>query len=114
MARTKGKVEDNSTKMDQKPSRHRATTVESRENQLIALAVDEAERLIRSGQASSQIICHYLKLGSTKERLEKEKLQRENELLVAKVEALQSQKHMEELYEEAMEAFKSYRGTNDV
>lgn len=47
-----------------------ATTPEARENQLIALAMDEAERKIREGTASSQLICHFLKLGSEKERLE--------------------------------------------
>lgn len=62
------------------------------------------------GTASSQVITHYLKLGSTKERLEKEKLEKENELLKAKTEALQSTKKMEELYGEAIKAMQMYSG----
>ena len=65
---------------------------------------------MQEGTASSQVITHYLKLGSTKERLEKEKLERENELLRAKTEALESAKHVEELYANALEAMRSYSG----
>ena len=53
-----------------------ATSVEARENQLISLAVDLAERQLSEGTASSQVITHYLKLGTTKDRLEKEKLEK--------------------------------------
>lgn len=91
-----------------------ARTIEARENQMIDYAVSLAEKQLLEGTASSQVITHYLKLGSTKERLEKEKLIQENELLKAKTEALQSAKRIEELYEKAMNAMKSYRGeTND-
>ena len=88
------------------------TTIESRENQLISLAVDLAEEQLRNGTASSQVIVHYLKLGSTKERLEKEKLEKENALLRAKAEALESAKKVEELYEEAIKAMRKYSGNN--
>lgn len=87
-----------------------ARTVEARENQLISLAVDEAERQLRAGTASSQVITHYLKLGSTREKLEMERLRRENELLKAKTEALESSKRMEELVGEALKAMRSYSG----
>lgn len=87
-----------------------ATSVEARENQLISLAVDLAERQLSEGTASSQVITHYLKLGTTKERLEKEKLEKENELLKAKTEAIQSAKRVEELYKEALNAMRSYSG----
>ena len=87
-----------------------ATTIEARENQLISLAVDLAERQLAEGTASSQVITHYLKLGTTKERLEKEKLEKENELLKAKTEAIQSAKRVEELYRDALNAMKSYSG----
>lgn len=87
-----------------------ATTIEARENQLISLAVDLAERQLAEGTASSQVITHYLKLGTTKERLEKEKLEKENELLKAKTEAIQSAKRVEELYRDALSAMKSYSG----
>lgn len=87
-----------------------ALTPEARENQLVSLAVDLAEQQLRDGTASSQVITHYLKLGSTKERLEKEKLEEENKLLKAKTEALQSQKRVEELYAEAIKAMRNYAG----
>ena len=90
-----------------------AISPEARENQLIALAVDLAEQQLRAGTASSQVITHYLKLGSTKERIEKEILEKQKELIEAKTQNLQSAKRIEELYENALNAMKSYGGTND-
>lgn len=87
-----------------------ALTPEARENQLISLAVDLAEQQLRDGTASSQVITHYLKLGSTKERIEKEILERQKELITAKTEQLKSQKKVEELYMNALNAMKSYSG----
>lgn len=87
-----------------------ATTPEARENQLIALAVDLAEKQLIKGTASSQVVTHYLKLGSTKERIEKEILNEQKKLIQAKTEALQSAKRIEELYGEAMKAFSAYSG----
>lgn len=86
------------------------TTPEARENQLIALAVDLAEKQLSEGTASSQVISHYLKLGSTKERIEKEILQSQRELIKAKTEAIQSAKRVEELYSNALNAMRSYSG----
>ena len=91
-----------------------ALTPEARENQMIALAVDLAEQQLLDGTATSQVITHYLKLGSTKERLEKEKLERENELLRAKAESIQSAQRIEELYKNALDAMRSYRGDGDA
>lgn len=90
-----------------------ALTPEARENQLISLAVDLAEKQLIEGTASSQVISHYLKLGSTKERLEKEKLEEENKLLRARTEALQSAKRVEELYANAISAMRKYSGRDD-
>ena len=87
-----------------------ALTPESREKQLISLAVDLAEKQLIEGTASSQVITHYLKLGSTKERLEKEKLEEENKLLRARTEALQSAKEVEKLYADAINAMRRYSG----
>lgn len=87
-----------------------ALTPEARENQLISLANDLAERQLREGTASSQVISYYLKMGSQKERLERERLEEENKLLRAKTEALKSQKNMEERYIEAINAMKRYSG----
>lgn len=89
-----------------------ALTPEARENQLIALAVDLAEKQLQEGTASSQVITHYLKLGSTKERIEKEILEKQKELISAKTEALHSQKRIEELYADAITAMRTYNGQN--
>ena len=90
-----------------------ALTPEAMENQMIALAVNAAEEQLMNGTASSQVITHYLKLGSTKTRLENEKLQAENDLLKAKIEALNSQKRTEELYAEALKAMRDYSGMGE-
>lgn len=90
-----------------------ALTPEARENQLISLAVDLAEQQLREGTASSQVITHYLKLGSTKERIEKEILEKQKELISAKTESLQSAKRVEELYAEAIKAMRRYSGHGD-
>ena len=90
-----------------------ALTPEARENQLISLAVDLAERQLQEGTASSQVITHYLKLGSTKERIEKEILEKQKDLITAKTEALHSAKRIEELYTNAIKAMRSYGGHND-
>jgi hypothetical protein len=87
-----------------------ALTPESRENQLISLSVDLAEKQLREGTASSQVITHFLKLGSTKNQLELEKIRHENALLEARTQSLQSAKRVEELYENALNAMKDYSG----
>lgn len=90
-----------------------ALSPEARENQMISLAVDLAEQQLREGTASSQVITHYLKLGSTKERIEKEILEKQKELITAKTEALQSAKRVEELYADAIKAMRRYSGHGD-
>ena len=87
-----------------------ALTPEARENQLIALAVDLAEKQLLEGTASAQVITHYLKLGATTARLEKEKLENENKLLKAKTQALESAERQEELYANAINAMRNYSG----
>lgn len=90
-----------------------ALTPEARENQLIALAVDVAEEQLRNGTASSQVITHFLKLGTTRAELEKEKLVRENELLRAKSKALDSAEEIKVLYADALKAMRNYAGQGD-
>jgi hypothetical protein len=77
---------------------------------MVSLATDLAEQQIREGTASSQVITHFLKLGSTRERLEQERLEHENELTQVKIEAIESQKRVEELYMEALTAMRTYAG----
>lgn len=104
-----------SKKQDETPKRRPpATTIEARENQLIALAVDLAEKQMYEGKASSQVITHYLKLGSTKERLEKEILEKQKDLLQAKTDSIQSAKKVEELYKNALDAMRCYSGQDGV
>lgn len=91
-----------------------ALTVEARENQMINLAIDLAEQQLRDGTASSQVITHYLKLGSTKERIEKEILHEQKELIRAKTKSYQSSEEIKAMMSEALEAMKSYSGNGDV
>lgn len=90
-----------------------ANTPEEREQQMIAYAVDMAEEQLLNRTASSAVLVHYLKLGATKTELEKEKLRKENDLLEAKTETLHSAQRVEELYAEAISAFRGYNGIDD-
>ena len=98
------------TASDKSKNMRAALTPEARENQLVYLATELAEQQLRDGTASSQVITHYLKLGTTKERLEREILAENKKLLVAKTEALQSAKRIEELYTDAIAAMRRYSG----
>lgn len=98
----------NSSKVDKKS--HKPISPEGRERQNIALAENLAEQKLRDGTASSQLIVHYLKLGTAKEQLEQEKLKRENELLEAKKDNLETEQKSAELFEKALKAFTSYSG----
>ena len=90
-----------------------ASTPEGRENEMIMLAYQEVERRIRDHTATSQELCHFLKMGSEKERLEREKLEVEMELQRVKADSIESGKHMEELYNNAIAAMKLYSGSEE-
>ena len=102
-------------KLKEGPKKQRApaTTPEGRENQLILMAIDLAARQLSEGTASSQVISHFLKLGSTKERLEKEILESQKEWIQAKTENIKSGKNRDELYAKALNAMRSYNGNED-
>lgn len=102
----KAKASDSSGHAPRRP----ALSLENREQQLAGYAHDLAEKQLLDGTASSQVITYYLKLGSSTARLEKEKLERENELLRAKVESLQASARSEELFEKAIAAMRRYSG----
>lgn len=87
-----------------------ATTPEGRENQLIAMAYDLAEKRLREGTASAQEVTHFLKMGSMKERMEREMLAEQKKLLTAKTESLESSKRVEDLYSKALSAMREYSG----
>lgn len=91
-----------------------ALTPEERENELIALTLDRVEERIRNGTATSQELCHFLKLATTKEKLEKDKLVHENELLKAKTANLASLERMEVLYEDAIKSMRMYSGNGST
>ncbi len=90
--------------------RRPATTPEGRELELSAAAYDLAEEQIRSGTASSQVITHFLKAGSMRERLEHQRMEHEIDLMDVKKQQLEGQKRVEELYVSALEAMRSYSG----
>lgn len=105
MGNTRRKTEPNS------PRKMRpAKTLKGRENQMVSLAVELAEQQLRDGTASAQVITHYLKLGSSREILEQQRIQHEIELQKARVEAIESQGRMEELYSQAITAMRMYTG----
>ncbi|WP_242622705.1 hypothetical protein [Lachnoclostridium sp. Marseille-P6806] len=107
------KVADTQPSVQEPSLKHTATTMEGRENELIALAYDAAEERIKNGTASSQEIVHFLKLGSSRERLEKETMEAEMRLKQAKIDALEAAENLEKKYAEAIAAFKSYSGVLD-
>ena len=107
MAKVKTSSDSNKNKM--RP----ALTPEARENQMIFLATELAEQQLRDGTASSQVITHFLKLGSSKEKLEHEILKEQKKLITAKTESLESSKRIEELYANAITAMREYGGHNN-
>lgn len=88
-----------------------AVDPEARENQMIGLAVNQAEKMLIEGRAPTPIVVHYLRLATTKNQLEKEKLKKENILLEAKANAIESAARSEELYAKAIEAMREYSGS---
>lgn len=90
-----------------------AKTPDERENQLIEAAVDLAEQQLRSGEASAQVITHYLKLGSSRERLEQERLRGEVLLMNQKRLLMESEQRTEELLGAALDAMRGYTGAED-
>lgn len=93
--------------------RRRALSPEARETQMIAYAMDLVEQRLLDGTASSQETVHFLKLGTTKAELEKEKLKRENKVLEAKAKAIESAEEMKVLYDNAIKAMRNYAGYGD-
>lgn len=106
MAKSKTKDSNSKSKHNMRP----ALSPENEENQLISLATNLAKQRLLDGTASNQLICQCLSLGTTKSRLEKEKLEEENKLLKAKTEAIQSQKSIDESYKKVIMALKEYSG----
>lgn len=106
------KVKTSKPDVGQYPTRP-ALNPEARENQLIGLAIDLVEKRLIEGTASSQETTHFLKLATTKAKLENELLKAQAAMAIAKKESLESQKRSEEKFAEAIEAFKRYSGHGD-
>jgi len=87
-----------------------ASTPQARENELVALAEELAEKQLSEGTASAQVITHYLKLGSSREKLEQTRLESDIRLSEIKAEREESAKRVEELYAEALSAMRTYAG----
>lgn len=104
------KVKDISKSTEQKRTRRRALSPEAREQQLISLAMDVAEEQLENRTASAQVITHYLKLATIKEQKEMQKTDAEIRLMEAKIEALQREERVEELFKSALDSFKVYSG----
>lgn len=89
-------------------------TPEAQENLMVSLAMAQAEQQLRDGTASSQVLTHFLKIGSTKDRMEKEILELQKDLIVAKTETLHAQQNMDEMYKKAIDAMRSYTPNIDA
>ena len=80
---------------------------------MINLSLDAAEKQLREGTASSQVITHFLKLGSSRELLEQEKIKEETKQTRAKIDSLEASSRSEERYAAAIEAMRRYQGVEN-
>ena len=94
----------------EKPRRRPAATPEARESQMVSLAINLAERQMVEGTASAQVITHFLKLGTEREKLERERLRQEIILGQAKTDQIASAERVEKLYSRALQAMRQYQG----
>lgn len=108
MARAKADPSTTASKEYRKPA-----TLEAEEAEMIAMATKLAKKQLQDGTASSQVITHYLKLGTTRERLEKEILKEQKKLVQAKTHQIETSDDLKEIIENAMKAFASYQPTQD-
>lgn len=93
-----------------KQKRPPATTPEGRENQMISLAFDQAELQLREGVAPAPVVVHYLKLATENAKLEREQIRLKNQLLIKQADQIDQVAKLEELYEEAIGAMRTYQG----
>ena len=114
MSETRRKARPTSTKPTRRKPMRPATTPEGRENQLISLAHDLAQRQLLDGTASSQVITHFLKMASSRNRLEEKKIEHENLLLSAKIEQIASSARIEDLIQAALNAMRVYSGSSSA
>lgn len=99
--------------MPKNKNKRTAVSPKDREEELVSLAYDVAEEQMRNGTATSQVITHFLKLGSLREQKELETMDMKNEFVAQKIELMKSQERNKEIAEEAMRAFRSYQPGGD-
>lgn len=107
-------VYDITSQSTARPRRPPATTPEARENQLVDLAFEVAEEQLLNRDASAQVITHFLKLGSEREKTERKRLELELELTRAKIDSMESSKRLEQLYDNAIKAMRDYSGQEQL
>lgn len=109
----KTKSKKSPTKKSSRPVKPRqsrpADNPDSREKQLVSLAVDLAEKQLRDGTASPSVLNHFLKIASRREVLERDILEKQSKLIQSKAESISQSKEAEKLAKAAIEAMKSYR-----
>ena len=88
-----------------------ALTEEALENKMIMKAYEVVYQRMCDGTVTAPELVHFLRLGSTKEREDRDFLNKRKELLEAKTKAINESKNIEELYSKAIEAMKSYSPT---
>lgn len=90
--------------------RSRAKTPEEHESLLISKSLNLIERQIDDGSVSSTVLSIYAKAGTERDRLEKERLRRENAVLNKKLETMEAAVDVKNLMTDALSAFKGYEG----
>lgn len=90
-----------------------ALSQEAKDAEMAALATELAEKQLREGTASAQVITHFLKISARREKLELEVLEKQKELIDAKIQAYKSAEDMKELYSKALNAMRMYSGGGD-
>jgi len=87
-----------------------AVTPEQRNNQLVSMSFDAAEKMIMDGKATSQLLVHFLKQQTARDNLELAKLEKENMLLEARTSQISAGEDVRELYQNAIAAMTEYKG----
>jgi hypothetical protein len=81
---------------------------------MVALAYDLVEKRMREGTATSQETTHFLKLGSSREQLEQQRLRHENQLTQVKIEAIERDKERDMNLLVVIDAMRSYSGLEPI
>lgn len=89
-------------------------TPEEQENIMIGLAMQQAERMLREGNAPVGVVTHFLHLATERERAQVEKVKAEAEMAIAKADYVRMQQKHEQDYQNVVDAFRGYGGNTGV